>query len=473
MSLGNNEKQELYEKMRDKANAVLLHNLYVATLNGKTYKRTVPSKEFYVHQWNWDSATVAMGLIHVDPERAYDEIRALISGQWSNGLIAQITYNPGETKYYPQAEKWHTEAFSKGEIITSGITQPPVLAIAVDYIRQYSHEQQKTESFLNEVLPAVIKYHDYLKKFRDPEDEGLLTVVHPWESGTDNSPRWDSSYLHLNLADIPQSVKDEVITNRSDDKLGKAPHRPTDQDYYRFMGLIDFFAKLNWDYEEIVKNSPFAVKDILFTSVWARANEALADTLSSVGRDKDAGKYIKWSAQTKKALANTWSQEHQQYLDIDVAQGRHEPIVEATNAMFMPLWAGAPTKEQLPWLLQRLSDPAQFWPSYPVPTTALNSLKFELSRYWRGPTWPVTNFFIIEGLRRYSQGNVKARYLSDVLIDSTLNMIVENGFYEYFDPTNGEARPGREDKVTKFGFATFSWPAAIFISLYDRYRRIE
>lgn len=461
--------QVLRDTLR-KADQTLQKNLYVTSLNGIEYRRTVPSKEYYIHQWNWDSATVAMGLVHVDPKRAYDELRALVSGQWKNGLIAQITYNPGETKYYPQAEKWHTEKFRNKEIVTSGITQPPVLAIAIDYVYRHSPDKRAARQFLTEVLPAAMNYHDYLKIYRDPENSGLLTVVHPWESGTDNSPRWDSSYAHIPLEDIPQSVKNDVDAHRSDDKIGKASHRPTQEDYYRFMGLVDMFAKLDWDYEKIVKQSPFAVKDILFSSVWARANEALADTLDAVGRSADAKKYRAWAQHSKKSLAETWSEEHQQYCDIDVAQGRHAPIVEPTNAMFLPLFAGAVTDEQLPKVLKRLSDPKQFWPAYPVPTTALSNPKFELTRYWRGPTWPITNLFIIEGLMRYAPKNAVAKHMGERLVTTTLDMIAKDGFYEYYDPTNGQARPGKADNATKFGFGGFSWPAAIFIKLFQQYR---
>ncbi|GHO77864.1 hypothetical protein KSD_56350 [Ktedonobacter sp. SOSP1-85] len=467
--LPQSREQKLLEMLKV-ADHALKHNLYVTTLNEKTYRRTVPSKEFYVHQWNWDSAAVAMGLVHLNPERAYDELRALVSGKWDNGLIAHITYNPGETRYYPQAGKWHTEQFRRGEIVTSGITQPPLLSIAVDYVYKHSPDGAAGD-FLDEVLPAVMKYHDYLKRYRDPEDGGLLTIVHPWESGTDNSPRWDSSYTHINLTDVPQAVREDVDANRTDDKLGKASHRPTQEDYYRFMGLVALFAKLGWDYEKIVAQSPFAVKDILFSSLWARANEALADTLTRVGRTDEAAKYHKWAQQTQEALAHTWDEEHQQYCDIDVAQGRREPIIEPTNAMFLPLLAGAVTDEQLPKVLTRLSDPEQFWPAYPVPSTALNSPKFELTRYWRGPTWPITNLLIIEGLMRYAPQSAQARQMGEELVDRTLDMIAKNGFYEYYDPTKGEARPGREDDARQFGFATFSWPAAIFIQLAEQYRK--
>ena len=90
-----------------------------------------------------------------------------------------------------------------------------------------------------------------------------------------------------------------------------------------------------------------------------------------------------------------------QYCDIDVTQGRHQAIAAPTNAIFMPLYAGAVTDAQLDVLLQRLSNTGEFWTECPVPSTAIHSRDFDKERYWRGPTWPITNSFIIEGLQRY------------------------------------------------------------------------
>ena len=102
-------------ELLEKAKNVLLANLYEVELNGILYRRTVPSREFYVHQWNCDSATHAMGLVFVDEQRAFDELKSLVSGQWENGLIAQITFNPKETKYFPGPKFWGTEKFANGE----------------------------------------------------------------------------------------------------------------------------------------------------------------------------------------------------------------------------------------------------------------------------------------------------------------------------------------------------------------------
>lgn len=450
-----------------RAKKVLLNNLYEVKLNGKLYRRTVPSKEFYVHQWNWDSATHAMGLVYIDEQRAYDELKSLISGQWDNGLIAQITFNPNETKYFPGPEFWGTEKYANGDIITSGITQPPLLGISFAHVYKNTKSEDLKTKLVKEILPGVVRYHEYLKNYRDPENSGLLTVVHPWESGTDNSPRWDRPLAAIKLSDIPDEVKIMVNKYRSDAKLGDSKHRPGMDDYYRYMYLVKLFNDWKWDYKQIIKNTPFAVKDILFNALWCRSNQALVEVLKDVSDSGNAVKLEKWADETKKAISKTWDEKLSIYKDIDINL-RENFIEENTIATFVPLWATTAGGKQLELLLDKLNDKEQFWPDAPVPTTALNSKKFSLTKYWRGPTWPITNLFVIEGLNMYKE-NKRALKLRDELARRTIDMVKKNGFYEYFDPTSGVARPDKKG-TSALGFGAFSWTAAISLYLLHKYR---
>lgn len=466
-SVKKTKKLKKYHAASKQAMQILRDNICEVITQGKIYRRTVPSKEFYVHQWKWDSESVAMGLIHFDEELAWDELRALLAGQWENGMIGHVTYNKDETKYYPQHYVWRTEKFSQNGIITSGITQPPILGIALEYLYQHASSKQKAQQLLAEFLPALIKYHNYLKAYRDPENMGLLTVIHPWESGTDNSPRWDQALLQLDLKKIPPRVKDDVHKNRTDNTLGKKSHRPHHEDYYRFLGLIDMYADMNWDYEKIVKTSPFAVKDIIFTSIWVKANEALAMLLEETGETKFAAKYRSWAKQSQKALSQTWDPKTKQFCDIDVNNGHYKLLHTPTIAMFLPLYAGAVTEQQLDILLTRLFNPREFWTKYPVPSTPANSPFFEIARYWRGPTWPLTNFFIYEGLKRYEKKHPLTKRMARILLEKSLDMIVEKGWYESFSPHEDVG----EEEHAGFGFGKFSWTAAIFLQLFERYKK--
>lgn len=445
----------------NEAKAVLRRNTIMVTVDGKPYERVIPSRDYYVHQWLWDTAGIAMGMVHINEEAAFNELVSLVAGQWNNGLIPHIIYNPDEARYYPPSDHWQTTQFTRHGIKTSGITDPPLLAIAAEYLCDHGSDEQRKRDFLKIMLPSLMAYHNHLKRYRDPEECGLLTIVHPWESGTDDSPRWDSILKRIDLNSIPASVKADVDRNRKDTRYESSQERPTEDDYYRYIYLIEVFKSLSWDYSKIVQQSPFAVKDILFNSIWQRANEALAALLRSCGKQEEANTYQQWAEETRGALTNTWDQAQKQYCDLDVTQGNHQPIAVPTNAMFMPLYAGAVTDQQLDILLHRLSRADEFSTVYPVPSTAINCRYFDKDRYWRGPTWPITNFFIIEGLKQYRTRHKNVDQRANLLTARTIQMIKDNGFWEYFDPIDD----GTKAHEKGMGFSSFSWTAAILIQL--------
>ncbi len=439
----------------ERAESVLRSNIVEVTVGDKRLRHAIPSPAFYVHQWFWDSCCHAMGLAHIGPEDAVDELRSLVAGQWRNGQIGAITYNPAEYSYYPKAECWDTAEFSAAGIVAAGIAQPPLLAISVERVAAQLDVVQR-EAFLAEILPSVVSYHEYLRRHRDPEESGLLTMIHPWESGCDNSPRWDRSLATISVDDVPTQVIEDVDKNRSDTVTGKTSHRPNQDDYYRYMYLVHLYNELHWDVDTIVATSPFAIKDILFNSAWVRANESLA-------RLTNDAVYEEWAEQGRAGLHKTWDAERRQFCDVDVSNGKWEPIHESTIAMFTPLWCAAAEGEVLDGLLARLSDPEEFWPECPVPTTGLNSSKFDLLRYWRGPTWPITNTILIEGLLRTGETSERARLLGNQLLASTLDMIADHGFSEYYQPT------GTSEAGALLGFGRFSWSAALFLHLFHSF----
>src|SRR6266566_8325861 len=123
---------QTYLELLNQAKEVLQRNTITVTVDGKPYERIIPSREYYVQQWLWDTAGVAMGLVHLNETTAFNELLSLIAGQWNNGLMPHIVYNPGESRYYPPADQWQTTSFTRNGIKTSGITDPPLLAILLN-----------------------------------------------------------------------------------------------------------------------------------------------------------------------------------------------------------------------------------------------------------------------------------------------------------------------------------------------------
>src|SRR5207248_10234164 len=86
---------------------------------------------------------------------------------------------------------------------TTATTQPPVLGRAIARIYETSHDA----AFASEVLPAALRFFDWLGRTRDPDGDGLLAIIQPDESGLDASPKYD---LPLGLSGRDSLVKSEL-----------------------------------------------------------------------------------------------------------------------------------------------------------------------------------------------------------------------------------------------------------------------
>jgi len=67
------------------------------------------------------------------------------------------------------------------------LTQMPVLPYSLRAI----YQQTNDIDLLREIVPKLIRYFRWWKETRDLDGKGLVTIIHPWESGIDLSPAYD------------------------------------------------------------------------------------------------------------------------------------------------------------------------------------------------------------------------------------------------------------------------------------------
>ena len=103
-------------------------------------------------------------------------------------------------------EHWASASLSKSASgtprPTSALCQPPVHAIAALRIFEAARgtaDEDDARSFLSDNFDRLLAWHRYLATARDPEGSGLVTIYHPWQSGTDNSPRWDAALSNVKV----------------------------------------------------------------------------------------------------------------------------------------------------------------------------------------------------------------------------------------------------------------------------------
>src|SRR5207248_4783431 len=75
------------------------------------------------------------------------------------------------------------------DVATSCITQPPVAAVAVERIAAALPARERA-AFVDEMVPKLVAYHQWLVRERVQPGSGLVTLIHPWECGLDSTPPW-------------------------------------------------------------------------------------------------------------------------------------------------------------------------------------------------------------------------------------------------------------------------------------------
>jgi hypothetical protein len=410
---------------------------------------TRPSPRLYPHQWGWDAAFVAIGWAHLDPARAVTELRSLFRGQWSTGMLPHIVFDDCVAfgAYEPRQRTWATVGLAPAGVATSGICQPPMQAVALARVREIARRNDDrsvagVDEAVAELYPRLAAWHRWLHTARDPSGTGLVTIFHPWESGLDNSPRWDAA-----LTAVPDEGTDEARPDL--DHVADPAERPSHREYRRYRALVRALVEVDYDQARAHVGHPFRVADVLFTAILAAADDALADLAVVAGHPGSADAHRADADRGRQGLEGCWDPCRLACLDRDLVGDRW---VEAdTIAGFAPLVAGCDAARAAA-LADRLAGPSyagaagRRWPL--PPTTAVDDPAFDPRSYWRGPAWPVMSWLLWWSLRR---AGLATR--SDALRAASLTQLRATGCCEYVDPRSGQP----------LGSPAQSWTAAVVL----------
>ena len=135
------------------------------------------------------------------------------------------------------------------------------------------------------------------------------------------------------------------------------------------------------------------------------------------------------------------------------ATRNHQPIKLLTPFNLYPLWTGRLPQEMDDRLVAHLTNPDEFWLTWPIPTVARSDPAYDPNQMWRGPTWVNINYLFVDGLRR--TGYVD---LAHELRRRTLDLIMQHDdIFEYYHPETG-LHPPQAAPI-------FGWTSAVFIDL--------
>jgi hypothetical protein len=293
-------------------------------------------------------------------------------------------------------------------------------------------------------VPKLIEHHLWWYRCRDAQQTGLIVTTHPWETGRDNSPDWDTA-----LDAVPRTTRPY---QRKDLGHADASQRPRHIDYDRFVYLMDFMREQGFNANKISAHCPFQMNDTGLIFILHRASRDL-QALAQLTQHAPAAQALSpWMQATTQAIESLWSDSIGQFSCRNALT--HTLTHTATYGGFLAWYAFA-GQLNLPTTLQvkldvQLHTLQQWREESPLllPSCRASSPAFDAKRYWRGPAWVHMHILIADGLR--VAGHAEH---AQSLQNAVMRTFEHSGFCEYYDPVTAEGLGGK----------VFSWTAATYL----------
>ena len=417
--------------------AVVRHAAIEALHRNDLGTMTTAAPNLYPHQWSWDAAFVAIGLARVDVARAVTELRSLLAGAVehrddpAHPLLAprrRLLPRPrpvGHRRVSRPARRASAPRASASRPCTPSPCGTCSTADASGAAPTGPWPRRSRRESLDELLA----WHRWLATARDPDGVGLVEIHHSWESGFDNSPRWDTPYARITPGPVPPFAR------RDTHHVASAAERPSDAEYTRYLWLVE-----QLQVPSATTTRAFARHDRLPGAGRVLLRRARGGGRGA-GRDRrragapdDAADQLAVAARFRAGVASTVDPTTGLARDYDVRAGAW--VGPMTVAGFAPLVAGGDAgaarrpnarccAATTGWGIPRCATRCRR-------STSPTSPDFRPRTYWRGPVWPFLNLLLGWACARDG-----ATALSDELRTASLEQLSDLTFAEYYEPVTG------------------------------------
>jgi hypothetical protein len=344
---------------------------------------TMPNRRKYPWLWLWDSCFHAIAWSSLGDRRGVEELESVLSLQLPNGFVPHMGY---PTKPEASLAMWHFPG-------RSDITQPPMYGHALRVLAARGFA-------VDHLLGAATAGLDYLFEHRRDPGSGLIRVVHPWETGADDSPRWDG-------------WQDKPFKERR--------WNSEKRELARSIRLRDGAAS---------SNPGFDVASAGFSALVAfNARE-----LGELTADQEL---LSKASALARAIDNQWVQELHTWSDVCLAGPRSTSAVRTLDALFGVLVSA--NREHLDSAFAEIFERRCFWRPYGPSGTAADEPSYDPGAYWRGDAWPQELYLVMVAAQRRGR-RADAERLAEKLVLGCIG----SGYAERWNPETGAglgARP--------------------------------
>lgn len=338
--------------------------------------------------WAWDSWEHAAALSVFNPELAKDQMRTMFDFQTPEGMIIDLV------SLY---QKDNNKACSK----------PPIAGWATYMV----YQRTKDKAFIKEMLPKLLKYHEWRYKYRDHDQNGLCeyggikgqVYMGQWESGMDVAVKFHGVKMLKNAE-----------------------------------GAYSF------DQESIELNSYLCAEKFY-----------LSYMLEEIGRKDEAACLREEGEKLKKTIQdNFFDEETGFFYDRKLGTGKLVKVIDISG--WIPLFTQVATPEQAAAVKKNMLDPELFGTYFPFSSLNHKHPLYQPDKgYFRGQTWMNYTYFGIRGWKNY--GFVEDAEKYTWLLPDRLKGLAEPGYpiRENWNSATGEGMTAMH----------FGWSSAFSILL--------
>lgn len=383
----------------------------------------VPNNTVYPHQWLWDSCFHAIALCALGRhDEAVSEMEFLFDGMSPEGFLPHMVHHSD-----PDAALvlWRQPK-------TSDITQPPMYGHALRVIRDSLpvgdplHERVDVLVGRSEVALEWLLRH---RRWFEPEP--LVVICHPWETGCDDSLRWDGwmpdgVYNREKWGVLKKRWVKECLDfgepGYGNGDFGAVSNREFGVMDAGFNGLVAFNAS------ELVAaggSRHFELVALELGGSLEKLFRVETGTFDSLPVFPDVDPYASLSGD------GVWDG-RRWWWSSDASRYRQETLRRPTlDAVLPALVVDAPQLRQV--VVDGLVDERRFGAEFGPAGAHRNTPGYEPSVYWRGCAWPQLSYLCWVLARRVGREDVAA-----TISGGMVAAVMKNGFAEYWHPDTGE-----------------------------------
>lgn len=408
-----------------------------------------PRKGHYDDAWLWDIYYQNKGLRHYDLGKAASNLLFISEQQqWRNGMLGNTRYVGNTLNSRLSALMWNARLLNPNaprNAVTSGITQPPVVAEGTFDIVELMNDRDDRRDYEQRMLPVLTKYHEWLYRERSYGDDGLISVVHPWESGQDNNQAMMAYARGLEWGTAVSGFSKVVKLLRNDGHLPRE-QRASDEESELMTRAHLSLIGCRYDADRLRDNHPFWYIDPGMNSLLMRNNEYLQELADDMGVQLP-DELVANIALTRANFGTLWDSRDELFYPRDARTG--QAVRVETLSSYLPLEAGVVAPGGNDTLVARMTDPDKYFTPYGQVNVALDSQLPD--NYW-GKIWQLTNYRTIDALMRAGRPDLAAE-----VRENSLRGVYSTDSHEYWTH-KGEGQ----------GVSKFSWTAALSLAmLYD------